>query len=249
MWLDMTKADQLLAELSESHDCKVTYAALVGKAASLALSEMPAVNAKVIGRKIYRKKTIDVYYQVDIGKGSDLTGTVVTNTDEKPLHAIALELSSRAKKIRRGEDRQYEKTQKRGLFRRAPIWLLAYLFRMMSFLLYRVGLPSKLLGASEPDPFGSVMVTNVGSFGIDVAYAPLVPWTRTPYIFLVGRARQMPVVVDGELVVRKMLPVSATIDHRVIDGALIGRMSQIIKRYLENPNDEGTLTVEASEAY
>ena len=102
MWLDVTNADALFKELGEEHGCKVTYAALVGKAASIALGAMPDVNAKVIGRRIYRKKTVDVYYQVDIGHGSDLTGTVVTQTDTKPLHQIALELRGRAKKIRKG---------------------------------------------------------------------------------------------------------------------------------------------------
>jgi len=242
MWLDVTEAAETLQRLSEEHDQKITYAALVGKAASLALAALPEANAKVIGRRIYRKKSVDVYYQVDIGHGSDLTGTVVTDVDQKSLVDIASELRGRAKAIRKGEDPQYEKTQKRGLFKRAPIWMLSLIFRAMSFLLYRVGVPSRFLGASDPDPFGSVMVTNVGSFGIDVAYAPLVPWTRTPYVFLVGRAREAPVVREGEVVIRTLLPVSATMDHRVIDGAHIGKMSQIIKAFVERPSNEGKLT-------
>ena len=69
--------------------------------------------------------------------------------------------------------------------------------------------------------------------------APLVPWTRVPFIFLVGKAQERPTVIDGELAVRRMLPVSATIDHRVVDGAHIGQLGRIMRAFIENPNEEG----------
>jgi pyruvate/2-oxoglutarate dehydrogenase complex dihydrolipoamide acyltransferase (E2) component len=238
MYMDVTAASEHLKDIQASHGLKPSYGVLVGKAVSNALAAMPDINVKVVGRRLYLKQSVDVYYQVDVGHGQDLTGTVVQHTDRKSIQEIATELSARAQKIRAGKDEQYEKAQKRGLIGRAPVWLLALIFRLFSFMLYRLGLPSKLLGATEPDPFGSCMVTNVGNFGIDVAYAPLVPWTRVPYIFLVGQAREMPVVVDGEVVIRLMLPVSATIDHRVIDGARIGQMTKLIRQYVENPSQE-----------
>ena len=116
-----------------------------------------------------------------------------------------------------------------------PIGWLALLFKLYAFLLYRVKVPPRWLGSDLIDPFGSVMVTNVGRFGVDVAYAPLIKWTHVPLIILVGTARDMPAVVDGELCVRKMLPVSATIDHRLLDGAHVGKLSKIMRSYVENP--------------
>ena len=235
MYMDVTETQGYLKNLRAEHGVRLSYATLVGKAVSRALAAMPDVNAKAVGRSLHLKTNVDVYYQVDVEAGRDLTGTVIRDTDQKSLIEIGHELSQRAEKIRRGSDQQYERTQKRGVIGRAPIWLLAWILKLFSFLLYRVGLPSKWLGATEPDPFGSCMVTNVGNFGIDVAYAPLVPWTRVPYIFLVGQAREMPAVVDGELVIRTMLPVSATIDHRVIDGSKIGQMTKMIREFIEDP--------------
>ena len=247
LWIDVTEAEAFLAAQSETHQVRVSLGTLVGKAVAIALGAIPEANAKVVGRKIYLKNSVDVYYQVDVGRGSDLTGTVIEGADQKSLHEIGRELSEAAQRIRAGRDEQYEKTQKGGLFRRSPIWFLAFILRLFSFLLFRVGVPSRWLGGSNPDPFGSCMVTNVGSFGIDIAYAPLVPWTRTPLIFLVGMAQARPTVIDGEVVVRRFLPVSATIDHRVLDGALIAKFAKILRGFVSAPNEAGTVTVDGVE--
>ena len=42
-------------------------------------------------------------------------------------------------------------------------------------------------------------------------------------------------VVDGQVVARWVLPVSATFDHRLVDGAMIGRFVNGVKRRLEEP--------------
>lgn len=44
-----------------------------------------------------------------------------------------------------------------------------------------------------------------------------------------------PVVVDGEIVVRPMLNVSLTYDHRTIDGAEAGKFMRTLKQFIENP--------------
>ena len=234
MLFDVTETEKALAELKDQHGLTVSFGTLVGKSVGVAFKRAPEINAKVFGRKLLRKKTIDVYFQVDIGKGSDLTGTVIPEIDTKSIVDIAQELSDCAKKIRAGRDAQYEKTQKRGLFKWAPLWLLARVLRFISFGMYRLQLPSSLFGAKTPDPFGSAMVTNVGGFGVDIAYAPLVPWTKVPYIFLVGAARDMPWVHEGEVVVRRVLPVTGTFDHRVVDGANFGPMIEAFRSVIQD---------------
>lgn len=235
LYLDVTQTSEYLKKLKQENQESVSYGVLVGKAVTHALTAMPEINAKIFGRKIYKKRTFDIFYQVDINEGSDLSGVVVTDTDQKSLLDIARFLRERAEKLRSGKDEQYEKTQKGGLFKVLPIWCLALLFKLYAFLLYRVKVPPRWLGSDLIDPFGSVMVTNVGKFGVDVAYAPLIRWTHVPLIVLVGTAREMPTVVDGELCVRTMLPVSATIDHRLLDGAHVGKLSKIMRSYVEDP--------------
>jgi pyruvate dehydrogenase E2 component (dihydrolipoamide acetyltransferase) len=87
----------------------------------------------------------------------------------------------------------------------------------------------------EAFPFGSAIITNVGSFGLEEAYAPPTPFARVPVLLLVGAVKDQPTVVDGQVVVRPMLNVMATIDHRFIDGAEIAILAKIVRQGVEQP--------------
>ena len=45
----------------------------------------------------------------------------------------------------------------------------------------------------------------------------------------------MPVVRDGQIVIRRMMNLSSSFDHRVIDGADGARLIQHLKRVMEHP--------------
>lgn len=50
-----------------------------------------------------------------------------------------------------------------------------------------------------------------------------------------GKLSKRPVVVDDDIVIRMMLTLSLTYDHRIIDGAPAAQFLQRIKQLLENP--------------
>ncbi|HEY7835258.1 MAG TPA: 2-oxo acid dehydrogenase subunit E2, partial [Ktedonobacterales bacterium] len=54
-------------------------------------------------------------------------------------------------------------------------------------------------------------------------------------ILAVGAAVPSPVVVDGQVVVREMMRVTLSSDHRVLDGAVAARFLQALKHLLEQP--------------
>jgi pyruvate/2-oxoglutarate dehydrogenase complex dihydrolipoamide acyltransferase (E2) component len=55
-------------------------------------------------------------------------------------------------------------------------------------------------------------------------------------VLLVGRSRKMPVVLDDQIAVRLMLPLSISYDHRIVDGATAARFLNDVKGYLEAPS-------------
>ena len=91
------------------------------------------------------------------------------------------------------------------------------------------------LPGTPRDPFGSAMVTAVGMFGIKLAYAPLVTFSQVPIILLVGQVEDRPVCRDGQVVIRPMCSITATLDHRIIDGFQAGRLAGDMKCMLEQP--------------
>lgn len=76
-------------------------------------------------------------------------------------------------------------------------------------------------------------VSNLGMFGIDNFTAVINP--PEAGILAVGAAKQTPVVRNGEIVVRSVMRVTMSCDHRVIDGATGAQFLQTVKKMLENP--------------
>ena len=80
---------------------------------------------------------------------------------------------------------------------------------------------------------GSFAISNLGMFGIENFDAVINP----PHgaILAVGAGRPTPVVEDGEVVIRNVMSMTLSVDHRVIDGALGAQLLEAIIGYLENP--------------
>jgi pyruvate dehydrogenase E2 component (dihydrolipoamide acetyltransferase) len=80
---------------------------------------------------------------------------------------------------------------------------------------------------------GTFTVTNTGALG-GTGATPIINYPEVA-ILGVGRARQTPVVRDGQIVARLLLPLSLGFDHRVIDGMEAARFSTDLVGLLEAP--------------
>ncbi|KGJ10114.1 pyruvate dehydrogenase complex dihydrolipoamide acetyltransferase (plasmid) [Paracoccus versutus] len=80
---------------------------------------------------------------------------------------------------------------------------------------------------------GSFAISNLGMFGIENFDAVINP----PHgaILAVGAGIQTPVVENGEVVIRNVMSMTLSVDHRVIDGALGAQLLEAIVGHLENP--------------
>lgn len=76
-------------------------------------------------------------------------------------------------------------------------------------------------------------VSNLGMFGIDEFTAIINP--PQVGILAVGSMTDTPVVRDGQIVIRPMMNLVLTYDHRVIDGAPAAQFLSRVKELLENP--------------
>ena len=53
---------------------------------------------------------------------------------------------------------------------------------------------------------------------------------------LVGAVKPRPAVVDGEIVVQKQLTITATLDHRFVDGFEGGQLAKTVREVFQNPH-------------
>jgi pyruvate dehydrogenase E2 component (dihydrolipoamide acetyltransferase) len=91
-------------------------------------------------------------------------------------------------------------------------------------------------GTALPDELsGSTFtITNLGMLEID-AFTPIINLPEAA-ILGVGRIKDRPAVMGGELVARKQMWLSLTFDHRLVDGAPAARFLQYIKNLIETPS-------------
>jgi pyruvate dehydrogenase E2 component (dihydrolipoamide acetyltransferase) len=91
-------------------------------------------------------------------------------------------------------------------------------------------------GRSRPEDMGNstFTITSLGALGGLFA----TPVLNHPEVGILGvhRIRPTPVVKDGQVVVRDVMHVSVTSDHRVVDGDEAARFAYDVIRYLEDPN-------------
>jgi pyruvate dehydrogenase E2 component (dihydrolipoamide acetyltransferase) len=80
---------------------------------------------------------------------------------------------------------------------------------------------------------GTFTITNLGGIG-GTSFTPIVNWPEVAILGL-SRSRWEPVVRDGLVTPRLMLPLSLSYDHRVIDGADGARFTRRVARMLEDP--------------
>lgn len=234
--VEMDAAMRYLADFRARTGRKLTVSHLMAKVMAMALKEVPDANAVLRWKRIYLRKRIGIFFQVamtDEGDGKeDLSGATLYDVESKSLLQICDEFTAKVQQVRARKDPALEQTRK--TFLRVPYLLVSPLLRLISFLCFTLNLDLRWAGLPQ-DPFGSLMITNVGSLGLDVAYAPIVPYSRVPMLLALGAVKDAPVVRDGKLAVGKVMTINATFDHRLIDGVHASALSRVVRDWLGHP--------------
>jgi len=80
---------------------------------------------------------------------------------------------------------------------------------------------------------GTFTITNYGSIG-GLFAVPIINYPQAG-ILGIGRIHQKPIVKNGEIVIGNILPLSLSVDHRIVDGGETTRFLNEIKGYLNDP--------------
>ena len=88
------------------------------------------------------------------------------------------------------------------------------------------------LGAAEQSG-STITLSNLGMYGVHY-FNPIINQPNS-CIIGVGTIEEKPVAKEGKISVKKVIYLSATFDHRVIDGALGAEFMQYVKKLIENP--------------
>lgn len=92
---------------------------------------------------------------------------------------------------------------------------------------------------------GTFTLTNLGSYGGE--WETIIINPPEVAILGIGKATRKPVAEGDHVVIREMMPVSFTVDHRIIDGETSGRFRKRMKELVENPGQFWTAAAPQSD--
>lgn len=227
--LQTINVDQAL-EFIKNSEFNMTH--LVAQACARMIEANPEINTLIRFGHFYPRKETSIFFQVASDKdGKDLSGHVVRNIDKMNLKQIKEDLSGAAKKIKAGDDIHYKKVKNQ--LNLIPTFFLPFIINFLGLILYRFNIWTKLLGTPK-DSFGSMMVTNIGSLGMQRAYVPLVAYSHCPLILAMGKVYERVGVIDGEIKKESVMDCCWTLDHRVLDGVVGSKMAHRFELYFKN---------------
>lgn len=236
--LDATAVIGWIARARAASGRHITVTHVVVKAVGLALRASPQINGRIVLGEYLPAGSVDVGCLVALEReeggvrAGDLAYCKVKRADRVAVAGIADEVCSAAERLRSHRDANFEATNRplRGL----PTWAIRPLVHWLGWLSSGVGVPLPCLGV-RAHPVGSCMVTSVGGMGLDTAFAPFTPFLHVPLLVTIGALRDDVIAVNGAPAVRKVLSVTATVDHRVVDGAGAATLARVLRAVFANP--------------
>lgn len=241
MDVEASRLLQYIGQVRDATGQHLTPVHLVGRAAGKVIEALPGLNGRVVFRRFRSSPTIDCSFvaslRTDPVTGAeavdpDVSAAVVRRVNEKPPWVIAKELADHVACIRNDADPQFKKAK--AMVNWLPPMLLRLVLEGIGFVTDSLQLSVPILGL-EARPFGSLSVTNVGTYGLDTASAPAPTYCHVPLAIIMGAVTEKVLARDGQPVVRPVLPLTIELDHRFVDGYQAAKMARIFREYLDDP--------------
>lgn len=230
--LDVGEALRFL-EARRAEGVPLTITHLMVAALGRALAEdVPELNCFVRRGRVVPRSRVDVALAAQSAAGQGVGVIRVRDAHRLGLAEIAERVRGEAGRHRAGDESRINRS--RHALRRIPWPLRRPAVRALSWCVNELGLEVRSLGVSG-DVFGSILLSNLGTFGLGTAMLALFPAARLPAAVAMGRVEERAVVRGGEIVIRPVLPVTGTFDHRLVDGEQAGKLAASVARSLAKP--------------
>ncbi|MFC2090692.1 2-oxo acid dehydrogenase subunit E2 [Bacteroidota bacterium] len=193
--------------------------------------EVPELNCYVKRGNIVQRDQVDAMVSVLLGDGS-MSSVRVKNTDKLTLEQFAEKLSEGIRDSRSGDE---DSTMKmKGIIGKIPWPIRSWIFSLIKFLTIKWGMAIPGINVNSNN-FGSFVMTNIGSIGLDLGFPALFPISNVSFVFVMGGISKKPVVVNDKIEIRRMMNISGAMDHRIVDAVHGGKLFRYIKRMIRNP--------------
>lgn len=229
--LDVTELEAFITE-KRKQGVKTTLTQVFTLAAARALRyDLPELNVYVRRGKVIARPHVDAMVSVLLA-GSELGSVKVHDADQVSLVEMAEIVAGEIKKARSGDE---NKTMDMKSKLAAIPWpFRGWIFKFVRTFTMSWGFSLPGLGLN-PNSFGSFIVSNIGTLGLDLGFPALMPTSNVSFVLILGAVNKKPWVVNDEIVPRRILTIGAALDHRVCDGSHGGRLFRYLKYIVQHP--------------
>jgi len=233
--IDMENAMAFLENPPGNLKGKVTLTMLLLRALALVFDEYPRMNRFISGRRLYQRDAIRFSFSAK--KSFDQAAPlVVIKMDFDPKESMEDMVDRVIARLSEGRSDKKSYTDKETnlvlMLPRIGIRFVIWLLRTLDY--YNL-LPLSFI--KNDLFFSSLFVANLGSVGLEAGYHHQYEYGNVPIFLCIGRIKPMPVVRDGEVVVRRVAEIKVTYDERIEDGFNGALGLDRLQEYLENPEE------------
>lgn len=232
---DYVVADELLRYLEvvkQRFHCDMQH--LVVAAVGHAMRKTPSMNRFVVGRRLYQRKGVWVTFSMKrekLNRAAKLTAVKREIGENESLFDLSSALNASIK-VERSDKVTYTDKEV-GLFSKIPRPIMVAAVKVFKLLDYYNLLPASFI--KNDGFYTSLFAANLGSLGMKAGYHHLYEWGTCPLFMMVGRMEDRVFVEDGQIVIKKVIPLRFNYDERVDDGLNAGHGIKGLVDALENP--------------
>jgi pyruvate/2-oxoglutarate dehydrogenase complex dihydrolipoamide acyltransferase (E2) component len=194
--------------------------------------DVPEINCFVRRGVVVPRRHTDVCLAARLGDGRSLAAIRIRDAHLRSLAEIAGEIRTDVAAHRHAEESRTNRNK--YVLSRIPWPLRRPVVRLVSWVVGGLGLELRSLGLTS-DAFGSILLSNIGTFGLTSGMLALFPAARLPAAIAMGAVQEKPVVREGAIVIRSLLTLTGTFDHRLVDGEQAGKLAASVTRLMEKP--------------
>ncbi|MFO0750105.1 MAG: 2-oxo acid dehydrogenase subunit E2 [Myxococcota bacterium] len=232
---DYAVADELeryLKEVDGRFHADMTHAVVAAIAAGV--RKTPSMNRFAVGRRLYQRNGVWVTFSMKrqkLNRAAKLTAVKREVPEGQSFKELCDALNANIK-VERSDAVTYVDKEV-NLLASIPRPIMRLGVKLLRGLDYYGLLPGGFI--KNDAMYTSVFAANLGSVGMKAGYHHLYEWGTCPLFVMVGRAEERAFAENGQVVVKRVIPLRFTFDERIDDGLNAGHGIKAMVEVLEHP--------------
>ncbi len=230
--IDISYTEEYIKEYNKNHpDSKIAIFDIIIAAALRIVRTRPQLNRFIANQTMYQRNWVNAAFTVkkEFRDDGDETLARIEYEDSDTLESISRKVREQIALCKAQDD---ESTQAMNFIMKLPG---KHIIGAIARFLDRHGWMPQSVIATDPYQC-SVVLTNLGSIGMDIGYHHLMNWGTNSIFIIVGTKKFRPHHdQDGNVTMKRELDLAFTIDERISDGFYYARSLRAIKALVENP--------------